>query len=189
MDLADLSIERIARAYIARHSSYLLEHVRDSLESRAATTSYGEARGLTLELTTSEIEPSDCALRAQIGQHPATTLQIDGVTGRLYFSPGGPATPKAQEALERSKDPLTDAPAYMARYMTYEIQLRTDRAIENIGWEAMRHVNITQDEVKERTRQDVHRFALFQPTAFKGMGWYIMYTINLCGQFWWALDV
>jgi mediator of RNA polymerase II transcription subunit 14 len=189
MDLADLSIDRIVSAHIARHISYILENVRVALEASAANLSPGEQKSLVAELTTSETEPSDCALRVRIGEHPATTLQIDGITGRLYFSIAGPATPKAQEALERSKDPIVDAPAYLVRYLTYDIQMRIDRLAENVGWEPMRHVRITQDEVKTRTKRDVHRFALYQPQGFKGSTWYIMYTINLCGECWWALEV
>ena len=188
MDLAVLSVENVLRAYIARHSSFILERVQAGLENQAANLSAGEERALQVFLTTSDAEPSNCALQARIGEHPLTTLQVDSITGRLYFSPAGPATPKAQEALERSKDPLTDAPTYLSRYLTYEIQVRIDRLIEILGWETMRHVKLSKEEAQVRMKRDVHRYSLFQPRGFKGSSWYIAYAINLSGESWWALE-
>ncbi|KIW02874.1 uncharacterized protein PV09_05925 [Verruconis gallopava] len=188
IDLANLSLERLLSAYIARHSSHLLESVQEGLETQALNLAHGEERLLKIDLTTSETEPADCVLRARIGGHPTTALQIDGITGRLYFSPAGIATPKAQEALERAKDPATEAPATLLRYLTYDIQLRLERLIDNLGWEAMRHLKITRDDISRRTKREALRFGLYQPRSFKGSHWYIMFTINLCGESWWVLE-
>ena len=191
IDLANLSVEKVLKAHIARHASYMLETVRTALQTQAANAPLhaNEERSLQVQISTSDDEPSDCALRARIGEHPTTTLQIDGITGRLYFSPAGPATPKAQEALERTKNPLEDAPMYLARYLTYEIQVRIDRLIETLGWEAMRYAKLSKEEAQARMKREVHRYSLYQPRGFKGSNWYIAYAINLSGESWWVLEM
>jgi mediator of RNA polymerase II transcription subunit 14 len=189
INLGALSIERVLSAHIARHSSYILEKVRDALKEIGPNVGRLEENPLKLSLTTSDTEPADCSLRAQIGEHPATTLQIDGITGRMYFSPAGSASTNAQVALERSKDPISDAPGYFARYLTYEIQVRLDQLIENGNWDARPNINVSKEEVCRRTKQDVHRFAFFQSRGFGGVNWFLMYTIDLSGEQWWLFEM
>lgn len=189
IDLAELSLEEVVKAHVARHSSWILKGVQESLQTRAAAVNVNEEEVLRIDLNTSDTEPSDCTLVARIGDRPPTSLQIDPITGRMHFSPATPATPQAQQALEGLKDPSTEAAPILVRYLTYEIQMRIDRLVDLLGWSPVRQVKFTKEEAQVRMKREVHRYALFQPKGFGGNRWYLAYAINLSGESWWALEM
>lgn len=188
-DLQELSIERILQAHIARHSSLIMNSTRDKLDIAAEKKSRAEQKILLTKLMTSEEEPSDCNLRAQLGGHPAINLQIDSITGKLYLSPAGPAAARAQDALAQMRNPMEEASAVVQRYLTYEVQLRIDRHAETIGWTSKRDLKLDKRAVDEAVKRETDRFGFFKPRGFKDANWYIMYTINLSGECWWIVEV
>lgn len=189
LDLKELSMERILNAHIARHTSNILKSVRDNLELAAEARSKAEQKVLMTELTTSESEPLDCALQASLGEHPPVTLRIDPITGRLYLDPAKAAAARAQLELERLTDPASDAHGLLSKFLSYDIQLKIEHLAAIAGWEFVHPPSIRLDDIKAWTKREAQRFGLFQPRGWKGSNWHIVYTISLCGECWWTMEM
>jgi mediator of RNA polymerase II transcription subunit 14 len=189
IDLKELSLEQLLKRTVALHVGHILQSTHTQLENIKAALPANARETMSLKLTTSETEPADCALVAQIGTHPAVTLSIDGVTGRPVLSPGSPTSIRAQVDLEHQRNQATDAHLTLTRYLTFEIHERIYRQAERLGWTVMRNINIKDDDLKARMGVEVLRHGFLRAKGWKTTNWFIAYSVNLSGESWWAAEV
>jgi len=193
VDLEELSLERLLKRVVALHVAHILRSTHTQLEKIVAGLQEKERRPLretfSLQLTVSETEPADCALVAQLGAHPAVTLSIDTVTGRPFLTPGCSTSTRAQESLEHMKNPDRDAQSTLTRYLTFEAQERILQQAERVGWTLVRNVTIKEEELKAKMGGEVLRHGFFRGRGWNKTNWFIAYSVNLCGESWWAAKV
>jgi mediator of RNA polymerase II transcription subunit 14 len=189
IDLEDLSLEQLLKRVIAMHIGHILHSTHTQLVDLKASLPANAREMMFLKLTVSESEPADCTLVAQLGAHPAITLSIDGITGRPFLTPGSPTSIRAQEDLERMKNPATDAQSTLARYLTFEIQQRIQRQAERLGWMVVRNLDIKNDQLRAKMGVEVLRHGFFLAKGWKATTWFIAYSVNLSGESWWAAEV
>lgn len=189
IDLKELSFEQLLKRVVALHVGHILQSTHTQLESKRAALPNNARALISSKVTTSETEPADCSLIAQIGSHPAITLSIDGVTGRPILSPGSSTSVRAQADLELQRNPATDAHVTLARYLTFDIQERIYRQAERVGWKLARNIHIKDDELRAKMGVEVLRHGFFRARGWKSTNWFIAYSVNLSGESWWAAEL
>lgn len=182
-DWTTLSLENMLKQVIARHTAYVLGHIKDAL-----LKSSGGASLKKLDLTVSNLEPSDCALQTQLhGQTSPITLVQESVTGRLVLQPPSPLAERAEYDLNSQKRPELNTEALLARFCARDMQLHTEHQVELLGWRILR--NLKLDKPTAAFPHPVTSISIFRGPSWGSSTWTMAATYSLSGESWWAVEL
>lgn len=182
-DWTTLSMETMLKQVIARHTAHVLGSIREALPN-----SPGGASLKKLDLTTSHLEPSDCALQTQVhGQASPITLVQESVTGRLVLQPPSPLAERAEADLNSQQRPEKNAEALLARFCARDMQLHTEHQAELLGWRTLR--NLRLDNATTAFPQAVTLMSVFRGPKWESSTWTMAATYSLTGESWWAVEL
>ncbi|KAK8254600.1 mediator complex subunit MED14-domain-containing protein [Phyllosticta capitalensis] len=183
MDWTELSLEGILKAIIALHINFIFESTRDQLFNLVPG-----AVGLSVDLETSNEEPTDCCLAVKPGHlSRPTEVRIDPLSGRLSFQPATARSTQAEHEIN-SKDLLADVASRVEALICTDLRLHIDKQAENAGWPRIRHVNIRRETTAERVGHKVVTQSFYRGNGWKS-NWVIALTINLTGESWWLFEL
>ncbi|KAF9636250.1 Mediator complex subunit Med14 [Lasiodiplodia theobromae] len=181
IDWTDLSLERILKAIIALHISFILDSIRDQLSTLSEKRS-----GLSMEAITSTTEPADCCLRLLPGRMAkATEVRIDPISGGLSLRP---VTPFSLHLERDIRDIATEAAPRIESLICNDLRNRVDKEANNAGWTKLRHVNIRPDATSEAVNQKVVAQSFYRCQNWNSK-WVLGLTVNLDGENWWLVEL
>ncbi|KAL1630941.1 mediator complex subunit [Neofusicoccum ribis] len=181
IDWTDLSLEKILKAIIALHISFVLESIRNQLSALSQKRS-----GLSMDAITSKTEPTDCCLFLRPGRGArATEVRVDPVSGGLSLRP---ATPHSLHLEKDIRDIATDAASRIEALICSDLRLRVDKEAHNVGWTRLRHVNVRTEATSAAVHQKVVSQSFYRCQNWKS-NWVLGLTVNLDGESWWLVEL
>jgi mediator of RNA polymerase II transcription subunit 14 len=182
IDWHTISLEAILLQAIARHTSSLLHHIKEDLETLVAKGS-----GFTVDLNTSDFEPADCELTMNIPSlRTPVRCSIEPVTGQLTVSPSTPATRYAQQRLNGDSAP--NIPQRLASTLCATALEAVDKQASTLAWEPV--VDFArQDNARQLFGQDAWQRKVFVPSKRWGNTWAIAVTVGLGSSRWWIVQL
>lgn len=177
-----ISLEAILLELIARHTSLLLRHVQNDLQTLAPGNS-----SFSTELRTSDSEPYDCKLIMNLPSlREPVSCSIEPVTGQLSISPSTPATRRIRQHL--NTDPTADIPNQLASMLCATAVELVEKHAATLAWRPVRDL-ARQDNYRTLFGQDLRQMKLFVPSQLWGESWAIAVTVGLGGSRWWIVQL
>ncbi|KAL2355983.1 mediator complex subunit MED14-domain-containing protein [Cryomyces antarcticus] len=180
-DFHTLSMERSLRELIALHTNHSLTIIRDQLLSSPPAT-----KALSVELLNSTSGPATSSLKIQLT--PSSTVVaalIDPVSGHLTLRPATVASSQIESDMNRD---IAVNPAQAIGYLLCTLaQIEIDRQARRSGWQTLKNVTPSQDNMREHFGNGVVRKIFFRGIGW-GDQWAIAATINLGGEMWWIVE-
>ncbi|USP73203.1 uncharacterized protein yc1106_00477 [Curvularia clavata] len=176
-DWTNLSMEKVIKLVIARHTSDILQSTKESLRS-----------GLVADAELSEAEPADCKLNASLGTKSASvTLSLEPVTGNHIIRPASALSARAENAFNMGREP-----AQMAHVMTQVLAGTLlgliQRNAQQLGWQVVARHALNAQTVKSAVKLDVISSALYWPHGWS-QNWALAAIIDSSGESWWILEI
>jgi mediator of RNA polymerase II transcription subunit 14 len=182
IDWHTISLEAVLLQAIARHTSSLLYHIKEDLETLVV-----RGTDFSAELATSDYEPDDCQLTLKLPSlRTPVRCSIEPVTGQMTISPSTPATRYAQQRL--NSDPTPDIPRRLASMLCATALELVDKQATTLGWQPV--VDFArQENFRQLFGEDVWQRKLFVPSSRWGPLWAIAVTVGLGGNRWWIVQL
>lgn len=176
-DWTNLSMEKVIKLVIARHTSDILRSTKESMKS-----------GVVAETDLSEAEPGDCRLNATLGTKSASiTLSLEPVTGNHIMRPASALSARAENAFNLGREP-----AQMAHVMTQVLAGTLlgliQRNAQQLGWQTVARQSLTPQMVKAAVKLDVISSVLYWPRGWSP-NWAFAAIIDASGESWWVLEI
>lgn len=180
----DISMEVVMKHVIARHTSLILSSIHERLLAAADAN-----RAFSADLSTSNTEPGDCALRVWL-ESPDNdfTLKIDVATGRLTLWPITAVSARTEIELNRMQSPAVDSSVALVYCLCRSIQNNVVTCAESIGWKQLRHIRVKPDALKAALNQDVFQYSFFRGRGWDS-NWAIVASFTPLGLTWWVVEV
>lgn len=182
IDWHSISLEAVLLQAIARHTSSLLRHIKEDLETLVVRGS-----GFSADLTTSDYEPDDCKLTVELPSLRTPVIcSIEPVTGQITISPSTPATRHAQQRI--NSDPTADIPRRLASMLCAMALELVDKQAMTLAWHPV--VDFArQDNVRQLFGEDIWQRKVFAPSRRWGTQWAVAVTVGLGGSRWWIVQL
>ncbi|CAO2656307.1 Nn.00g051100.m01.CDS01 [Neocucurbitaria sp. VM-36] len=177
MDWKELSMERIIKHVIARHTSDVLRSTQEALNP-----------SMTVDASLSETEPSGCSLKASLGTKlNSMAVSLEPVTGKFILQPATALSTRAENAFNQGREP-----AQMANILTQllaETLLTSIRkCAQQLGWQPVARQSLQFQAVKTAVKLDILQFALYCPRGWSS-NWAFAAVVDSSGESWWVLEI
>jgi mediator of RNA polymerase II transcription subunit 14 len=177
LDWNDLSMERIIKQLIARHTSDILRSTQENLKS-----------GVRVDAHLSDVEPSDCTLKATLGtKSTSITMSLEPVTGNYILRPASALAARAEGAFNQGREP-----AQMANVVTQVLAGTLlnliQKTAQQLGWQSVAKQSLHQQKVASAVKLDVLSCALYCPRGWSP-SWAFAVVIDSSGESWWILEI
>ena len=144
LDTQVLSVEDILHQVTALHASHILDSVYHNL---LKSPLYGQSR-LSLELSTSVIEPHDCQLQVQFTQLKKVTMGLETVSGAIVLKPASARSGRAESELARSKSLVDEAAQKILHLRCMTVEQDLSSIASSVGWETLRAFRPSPTDLK-----------------------------------------
>ncbi|GAB7333318.1 hypothetical protein MBLNU13_g04948t2 [Cladosporium sp. NU13] len=182
IDWHSISLEAVLMQAIARHTSSLLHHIKEDLETLVVKGS-----GFSIELSTSDYEPADCELTMRLPSlRTPIRCSIEPVTGQMTISPSTPATRHAQQRLNAELTP--NIPQRLASALCAAALEFVDKQAMTLSWQPIMDF-ARQDNARQLFGEDVWQRKVFVPDRQWGNSWAVAVTVGLGGSRWWIVQL
>ncbi|KAK4497037.1 hypothetical protein PRZ48_011486 [Zasmidium cellare] len=182
-DWQDLSSERILRAVVARHISWILTTTHEKLQTLAGANSK-----LEIQLQSPDSSSDDSSLMLSIpGMQSPLTVRLEPVTGHVSISPTTPRGADLEGRVNKQADP--DLALALAGLLCNNVKDRVDKAAELAAWSLLREP-IRTDNFKAIFGANIASWRAFVPNpgwASQTRQWVLFPTFSLAGQKWWIV--
>jgi mediator of RNA polymerase II transcription subunit 14 len=177
LDWKDLSMERIIKQLIARHTSDLLRSTQQCLKS-----------GVMANARLSDVDPANCTLQATLGtKSTSITLSLEPVTGNYIMRPASALSARAEGAFNQGREP-----AQMANVVTQVLAGTLLNLIQKnaqqLGWPMVAKHSLHQQKVASAVKLDVLASALYCPRGWSP-NWALAVVMNSSGDSWWIFEI
>lgn len=181
-DVSSLSLEKILRGAVARHSSMILNGFYEKLLDFEL---YAGGRYL-LELSSSEEDPCDCSLQVQLTNNKHVALSIEPVAGSLILSPASSLLGRTEFELNRLRNPAEDGIQCLSMLRCLAAEQETVQQAGLAGWEVIPTFQLSQGELRTRFPPKVLRYVLIRQASWQNNAM-IATTFSMEGDSWWLL--
>ena len=176
-DWKDLSMERIIKRVIARHTSDVLRSTREALNP-----------SVIAHASLSEMEPAGCALKASLGtKSNSMTLSLEPVTGNYILQPATALSTRAENAFNQGREP-----AKMGNVLTQllaETLLNSIRkSAQQLGWQPVARQSLHFQAVKTAVKLEILQFSLYWPRGWSS-NWAFAAVVDSSEESWWVLEI
>ena len=176
-DWTNLSMEKVIKLVIARHTSDILQATKESFRS-----------GLAAEADLSEAEPADCKLNASLGtKSTLITLSLEPVTGNHIVRPASALSARAENAFNMGREP-TQMAHVMTQVLAGTLLSLIQRNAQQLGWQPVARQALNPQIVKAAVKLDVISSALYWPRGWS-QSWAFAAVIDSSGESWWILEI
>jgi mediator of RNA polymerase II transcription subunit 14 len=181
-DASPLSMESILHGIISRHSSIILEGLYEKL-LRYKLFAHGQ---LLLELSCSDLDPSDCSLLIQLTSSKHTTLAIEPISGSLILQPASSLSGRTEFELNRLQNPVEDGLQRISMLRCLAAEQEIVQQANIAGWEVLQTFRLSQHELRAVFPSNILRYVLirlpsWQPSVMMAA------TFSMEGDKWWLL--
>jgi mediator of RNA polymerase II transcription subunit 14 len=176
LDWQNLSMERIIKQVIARHTSDILRSTQASLKSGVAANAH-----------LSDVEPADCTLKAALGtKSTSITLSLEPITGNYIMRPASALSARAEGAFNQGREP-----AQMANVVTQVLAgtllSLVQKNARQLGWQPVARQSLHPQKVASAVKLEVLSSALYTPRGWSS-NWAFAVMIDASGESWWILE-
>lgn len=183
-DETTISTEGLLKKVIGKH----IEHILGTMHSKLKAKGRFMRREASLELTISEDEPVETALKVQLGHNEIVTVKVSPTTGFLAMMPLTNLTVNGEKRLNHARDAIEDGPDCLELVRCHYMADAMSRRGKSLGWYPCK-APLKADEVKNilNTRER------FQPFWYRRHGWekqwYLLMSLSLNGDRWVLVEV
>ncbi|KAI4633483.1 hypothetical protein J4E80_000849 [Alternaria sp. BMP 0032] len=176
-DWKDLSIERVIKQVIARHTSDILRSTKESFKS-----------GVTANAHLSETEPADSTLNASLGtKSTSITLSLESVTGNYILRPASALSARAENAFNQGREPSQIAHV-MTQVLAGTLLSLIQKNAQQLGWQSVARQALKQQVVSTAVKLDVISSTLYCPRGWTP-NWALAAVIDSSGESWWIFEI
>jgi mediator of RNA polymerase II transcription subunit 14 len=176
-DWKDLSMERVLKQVIARHTSDILRSTKDNFKL-----------GVAANAQLSETEPSDCTLDATLGtKSTAIALSLESVTGNYILRPASALSARAESAFNQGREPYQIAHV-MTQVLAGTLLGLIQKNAQQLGWQSLARQALKQQAVSAAVRLDVISSTLYCPRGWTS-SWALAAVIDSSGESWWIFEI
>jgi mediator of RNA polymerase II transcription subunit 14 len=176
-DWKDLSMERILKQVIARHTSDILRSTKDSFK-----------HGVMANARLSQTEPSDCTLDASLGaKSTSITLSLEQVIGNYILRPANALSARAESAFNQGREPGQIANV-MTQVLAGTLLNLIQKNAQQLGWHSVAKQALQPQVVSAAVRLDVISSILYCPRGWTP-SWALAAVIGPSGESWWILEI
>ncbi|KAK7753284.1 mediator complex subunit [Diatrype stigma] len=183
-DEATISTEGLLKKVIGKH----IEHILGTMHSKLKAKGRFMRREASLELTVSEDEPVETALKVQLGHNDIVTVKVSPTTGFLAMTPLTNLTVIGEKRLNHARDATEDGPDCLELVRCHYMADAMNRRGKSLGWHPCK-APLKADEVRGilNTRER------FQPFWYRRHGWekqwHLLLSLSLNGDRWVLVEV
>ncbi|OAL46066.1 MED14-domain-containing protein [Pyrenochaeta sp. DS3sAY3a] len=176
-DWKDLSMERIIKQVIARHTGEILRLTKESLNP-----------SMTVHANLSNTEPVACALSTTLGtKSNSITLSLEPVTGKYIMQPATALSARAEHALNLGREPSQIA-NILTQMLAQSLLSTVQRSAQQLGWQPVVRQSLNLQIIKEAVKLDALQFALYWPRGWSST-WAFATVIDSSGESWWVFEI
>lgn len=177
-----LSTENLLHGVISRHSSRILEGIYEKLLEAKL---YAEGR-LSLELSCSNTEPSNCSLQIQLTDNNHVTLSFEPISGSMVLQPASSLSGRTEFELNRLANPVAEGVPHitMLRCLAAEQEIAMQAKVA--GWEVLQTFRLSHGELRNLFPQNDLRYLLIRQPAWQP-NVMIAATLSMEGDRWWLI--
>ncbi|RFU32456.1 hypothetical protein B7463_g3889, partial [Scytalidium lignicola] len=184
-DTVKISTETLLKTVIAKHVEHILTSTYEKLRVGPLFSTHEAA----LSLSISQTEPMDSVLKVQLSNKEHASINIEPITGRFVFSPASRFLFEAEYRLNsRSKDPATEASAYIENLRCVLISEEIACRGLSVGWERTNNPGLKQDDLKPLLPKDTLQVSWFKRPGW-GKDWLVAVTLSMSGERWWLIEI
>ena len=183
MDVANISFESILLQIVAQHINSIL----DSLYDRLTTAELFNEGGLLVGLSTSPVEPKDCALEMQMTQDVKIVATIDPVTGAIVLSPASDRANRLQADLNRARVKGEDLVPRLLNFRCILAEYSILRGMKDTCWQRLDSFRPTSNDIKAVFGIPMARVNLFRHPHWSSK-YLVALTNNASGDRLWILN-
>ncbi|RMZ70281.1 hypothetical protein GMOD_00000355 [Pyrenophora seminiperda CCB06] len=177
-DWKNLSMEKVIKLVIARHTSDILCSTKDKLKS-----------GVMADAHLSGTEPADCTLSATLGTKSASlTLSLEPVTGNFIMRPASALFARAENAFNQGREPEKMADI-ITQVLAGTLHSLIQKIAQQLGWQVVAKRSLRPQVVTAAVKSDVISFTLFCPRGWSSSGWALAAIIDSSGESWWVFEI
>lgn len=177
LDWKTLSMERIIKHVIARHTSDILRLTRQSLTPKIA-----------VHASLSETEPADCTLEVNLGTKSNTmTLSLEPVTGSYILQPATALSARAEYSINQGREPAQIG-NILTQTLASTLSNLVQRSAQQLGWQPVARQSLQPQVVKAAVKLDILQCALYWPRGWSP-SWAFAAVIDSSGESWWILEI
>ena len=181
-DASPLSIENMLCGAISRHSSIILERLYEKLLNFKL---YAGGKH-SLELSTSDAEPTDCSLRIQLTTNKHVALSIEPITGSLILRPASSLSGRTEFELNRLQNPVEDGVQHISMLRCLAAEQEFTQQAKIAGWELLQTFRLSQRELRALFPPDVLRYVLIRQHSWQQNAM-VAATFSMESDNWWLL--
>ncbi|EFQ91560.1 hypothetical protein CFE70_009184 [Pyrenophora teres f. teres 0-1] len=176
-DWKSLSMEKVIKLVIARHTSDILTSTKDKLKS-----------GVMAAAHLSETEPADCALSATLGtKSTSMTLSLEPVTGNFIMRPASALSARAENAFNQGREPEKMADV-ITQVLAGTLHTLIQKIAQQIGWQPVARQSLRPQVVTAAVKLDVISSTLYCPRGWPS-SWALAAVIDSSGESWWVFEI
>ncbi len=181
LDWKKLSLERIVKQVIARHTNDILRSIRGSLNSR-----------LTVQSDLCETEPADSTLKVNLGaKSNLAILSLEPVTGNYILQPATAPLARVEYAINQGQGQGRE-PAQIGHILTQALAQSllnlVQKSSQQLGWQTVSRQSLSIQAVKTAVKLDLIQSALYRPRGWSS-SWAFAAIIDSSGETWWILEI
>ena len=182
LNASPLSMEDILHGVISRHSTIILEGLYDKL-LQCKLFEHGK---LSLELSCSDCDPSDCSLRIQLTNSKHITLAVEPISGSLILQPASSLSGRTEFELNRLQSPVDDGLQRISMLRCLAAEQEIAQQANIAGWEVLQAFRLSQRELRAFFPPNTLRYVLLR-LPFWESSIMIAATFSMEGDNWWLL--
>jgi mediator of RNA polymerase II transcription subunit 14 len=176
-DWKHLSMEKIIKRVIARHTNEILRSTRESFNPN-----------MTASAHLSEVDPVDCTLQASLGtKSTSVTLSLEPVTGNYILRPATAVTARAESAFNQGREPAQMANV-LTQVLAQTLLILIQKNAQQLGWQPVARQSLHQQVVTAAVKLDILSFALYWPRGWSSR-WALGAIIDASGESWWVFEI
>ncbi|KAH0557100.1 hypothetical protein GP486_005109 [Trichoglossum hirsutum] len=185
LELGNLSMESILKHVIALHTKYILTSIRDRLIELPLYA----RQNLSLSLSTSETEPVDSSLKAELTPSRTLVVTIEPIAGRFALQPPSQLFARFEMDLNALKDPAIEAHPRIAGLRCLVAQEEIESRAKCSGWEPLKTFTPRPEDIRRIfPTRDPPRLSLFRRKTWSPR-WLVGVSIGMSGEDWWVIEL
>lgn len=176
------SMEEMLYGVISRHSSLILERLYDKLV-QCRLFRHG---CLSLELSCSDRDPSDCSLQIQLTNSKHITLAVEPISGSLILQPTSSLSGRTEFELNRLQNPVEEGVQRISMLRCLAAEQEIAQQANIAGWEVLPRFRLSQRELRTVFPPNTLSYVLLR-LPFWESGIMMAATFGMEGDNWWLL--
>ena len=183
LDLANLSLERLLKEVIAKHTNSIFKETKRQLREGILYTQ----NLLLVKHKAHPWEPDACSLRVQLNDSSLVTVTQEAISGAFALLPPSRLNSYIERQLNSLRFPPTEAASRLANLRAYALIDSVELHARTVGWKQIKTLNLSLESIGRHFGSDQLRPRFFRPRGWSA-SWTLALTTGATGDKWWAVQ-